>query len=102
MLEWLVAQELFRRLCIRDGETPESLPYWSSKDRKIDFAADLGSEVRSEDRSYIEVKRGETSPLEYAWFLKVFPDSHLTVISASRFETDRITGVTMADFLTST
>jgi hypothetical protein len=45
------------------------------------------------------VKRGKSGPLEFGWFPKVFPNAHLTVISASRFETDAVEGITLPDFL---
>jgi len=47
----------------------------------------------------LEVKRGKRGPLEFGWFPKVFPKAHLTVISASRFETDAVEGITLPDFL---
>ncbi len=92
MLEWAVAQELFRRACIRAEETPEILPHWSSRDHEIDFVAS-GS-------SFLEVKRGAATPLEFAWFARTVPKARLTVINTNRFETDRIRGITMEDFLT--
>jgi hypothetical protein len=49
--------------------------------------------------SFIEVKLGTTSPLEFAWFPKTFPNGKLTVVSRSRYETERIVSVTMEDFL---
>jgi predicted AAA+ superfamily ATPase len=91
LLEWVVAQELFRRAAIRGDELPELLPHWASKEHEIDFVA--GSD------SFIEVKTGKTNPLEFAWFPRVFPRGRLTVVSESSYETDRIRGVTMEAFL---
>lgn len=45
------------------------------------------------------MKRGRTSPFEFRWFPSVFPQARLTVVGANRFETDRIRGVTLEDFL---
>jgi predicted AAA+ superfamily ATPase len=36
-IEWLVAQELFRRQCIAGVEDPEAIWYWASKEHGIDF-----------------------------------------------------------------
>jgi uncharacterized protein len=90
-LEWLVAQELWRRAAIRGDEVPEGLTFWASKEREIDF-------VVSPDR-FIEVKRGRTSALEHAWFAKVFPRGELVLVGRDRFETERIRGVSLEDFL---
>ena len=48
---------------------------------------------------FLEVKTGKTGPLDFAWFPKVFPNGKLTVVSQSRFETEKVAGVTFADFL---
>ncbi|MFU8779805.1 MAG: ATP-binding protein, partial [Kiritimatiellia bacterium] len=48
---------------------------------------------------YIEVKRGRSGPLDFGWFAQTFPKARLTAISASRFETDHIRGITLRDFL---
>ena len=90
-LEWMVAQELWRRAVIRGDEFPEKMSFWQSGNHELDF-------VLTPD-SFIEVKRGKTSPMEFNWFPNVFPNGHLTVISESRFETDRISGITITDFL---
>ncbi|MGH7820435.1 MAG: AAA family ATPase, partial [Candidatus Binatia bacterium] len=89
--EWAVAQELFRRAAIRGAPEPERLPYWQSREHEIDFvvAAD----------SFVEVKRGRASALDFAWFPKAFPKGRLTVICATPFEADRVRGVTLDAFL---
>jgi predicted AAA+ superfamily ATPase len=91
LLEWAVAQELFRRAAIRGDELPELLPHWSSKEHEVDFVTDPDS--------FIEVKAGKTSPLEFAWFARTIPNGRLTVVSGSSYETDRIRGVPMEVFL---
>lgn len=91
LMEWLVAQELFRRAALRGDEFPEVMSYWNTGEHELDF-------VLGPDR-FIEVKRGRTGPLDFIWFHKCFPKGHLTVISESRFETDHIRGVTLEDFL---
>jgi predicted AAA+ superfamily ATPase len=91
LLEWAVAQECWRRAAIRGDEQPELLHYWKSKSHEIDFVLS--------PTDMVEVKRGKSGPLEFGWFPKTFPKARLTVISASRFETDDIEGITLHDFL---
>lgn len=91
LIEWLVAQELWRRAAIRGEEFPETMAFWCSGSHEVDFV--LSPE------SLLEVKRGPSSPLDFAWFPHTFPKARLTVISASRFETDRVVGITLEDFL---
>lgn len=90
--EWVVAQELWRRAAIRGEAFPENMFFWKSKEHELDFVIDS-------DR-FIEVKRGKTGPLDFAWFHRVFPKGRLTVVGSSRFETDHVAGVTLEDFLT--
>jgi predicted AAA+ superfamily ATPase len=91
LMEWLVAQELWRRAAIRDDEMPERMAFWQSPSHEVDFVV--------EPHQMLEVKRGPTTPLEFGWFPKAFPDAYLTVISHSRYETTRIRGVTLEEFL---
>jgi len=89
-IEWVVAQELWRRDTITDvGEDP--IYHWLSKNSEIDFVFN--------GHRFIEVKSGFSSPNEFLWFTKVFPGSHLTVISSQRFETSFCRGITLEDFL---
>jgi hypothetical protein len=90
-LEWLVAQELHRRKALRGDPEPERLPFWQGGGHELDF---VGA-----DEDFVEVKRGPTSPLEFAWFSRAFPKGRLTVVSASRFQAERVRSVTMEDFL---
>lgn len=92
--EWAVAQELFRRAAVRGQADPERIPYWQGGAHEIDFVA--GADV------YIEVKRGQASALDFTWFAKVFSKGHLTVVGATPFEADRVRGVTLETFLSST
>jgi predicted AAA+ superfamily ATPase len=91
LLEWLVAQELWRRAAIQNVEMPEIMSHWNSKTHELDF-------VQSPDR-FIEVKRGTVSPHEFSWFGSTFPTGNLTVIGESRFDLERIQAITMTDFL---
>jgi predicted AAA+ superfamily ATPase len=91
MMEWAVAQECWRRAALRGDEMPELMHYWQGGDHEIDFV--LGPD------EFLEVKRGRTGPLDFAWFPKSFPGGRLTVVGASRFETDQVAGVTLEDFL---
>jgi predicted AAA+ superfamily ATPase len=90
-LEWLAAQEVWRRAAIRGGEFPEQLAWWRSQDHEIDFVLD--------DGDFLEVKAGQTSPLEFAWFSHRFPRGRLTVLTTTPFETERVRGLTMEQFL---
>lgn len=92
-LEWAVAQECWRRAAVRGDEIPEKMVFWRSEAHEVDF-------VLAPDE-FIEVKRGKSGPLDFRWFPGTFPHAHLTVISSSRFETDRIKGITLHDFLIS-
>jgi hypothetical protein len=89
--EWLAAQELWRRAAVRGDEMPEELTWWRGAEHEIDF-------VVAPD-TYLEVKTGRAGPLEFAWFPHVFSRGMLTVITTAPFETDRIHGITMEDFL---
>lgn len=90
-VEWLVAQELWRRAAIDGQEAPELLPYWSSKQHELDFV--------SAGEWLIEVKFGRTGPLDFGWFARTFPRSRLLVVGGNTFETDRIVGVDLRGFL---
>ena len=91
LMEWLVAQELFRCAALRGDEFPEMMSFWQGGGHELDFV--LGPQT------FVEVKRGKTGPLEFMWFPKRFPKGRLTVVSASRFETDQIRGITPEEFL---
>ncbi len=90
-MEWAVAQECWRRSALRGDEMPELMHYWQGGNHEIDFV--LGA------AEFLEVKRGRTGPLDFAWFPKSFPEGRLTVVGANRFETDQVVGVTLEDFL---
>jgi hypothetical protein len=70
---------------------PEFMHYWQGGNHELNFV--LGP------TEFLEVKRGRTSPLDFAWFPKSFPDGQLIVVGATRFNTDQITGLTLADYL---
>ena len=91
MTEWLVAQEIWRRRAIRGDELPELMTFWQSKTHEIDFVL--------EHDEFLEVKHGKRSPVEFAWFAKLFPHAHLTVINKTRFETRHVRGITLEEFL---
>ena len=85
------AQEIWRRRARRGDELPEVMSFWQSKEHEIDFVLG-GSE-------FLEVKSGASSPLEFAWFARVFPGGELRVINRNRFDAGRISGMTLEDFL---
>ena len=90
-LEWIVAQEIWRRAVLRTPAETEALGFWKSKTHEIDFVTPEGE--------LVEVKRGQANASEFAWFHKVFPKKRLTVICATPFETDFVCGVTIEDYL---
>ena len=90
-LEWLVAQELFRRQAIAGVEDPETIWYWASKEHEVDFV--------DHARRLYEVKSGRTGPMDFAWFPRVFPGRRLLVIGTSEFRTSNVVGITMEQFL---
>jgi len=92
-IEWLVAQELFRRQSIAGVEDPEAIWFWASKEHEIDFV--------DSKRSLYEVKVGPTGLVDFAWFPKVFPKRKLLVIGGSEFRSATIKGVTIEQFLLS-
>lgn len=91
LLEWLVAQELWRRNALAGRDNPEALGYWQSDRHEIDFAGP--------DGTLIEVKAGKASALEFGWFRSRFPRQELTVICTTPFESRAVRGVTLHDFL---
>jgi len=93
IFEWTAAQELWRRLCIeKSQDLPQHLDFWQSTEHEVDF-------IIPSNQSYIEVKSGKTRATDFIWFLKSFHHENLTVISQSAFETERIRGITLEDFL---
>lgn len=90
-LEWLMAQEIWRRSVLAGHPNPEALGYWSSKEHEIDFVAP--------SQEFIEVKRGRAGPLDFTWFGTVFPQSKLTVICETPFEVKQVKGITLEEFL---
>ncbi|MFH0919837.1 MAG: AAA family ATPase [Fibrobacterota bacterium] len=89
--EWIVAQELWRRAAIAGAEIPEQLPFWGSKEHEIDFINDRST--------FLEVKSGLASPMEFTWFQKTFPKKSLKVVNAGRFDAGSIQGIPLMDFL---
>lgn len=89
--EWAVAQELWRRAAKAGHETPEEFLHYRSKEHELDFVID--------ENTFLEVKHGGASPVEFSWFPRSFPNGHLTVINRNRFETSFCQGILMEDFL---
>ncbi|MEW6751947.1 MAG: AAA family ATPase [Candidatus Latescibacterota bacterium] len=91
LLEWLVAQEIWRCAAVRGEETPEVMHFWQGREHELDF-------VLPPDR-FVEVKRGKASPVEFAWWPRSFPKGQLTVVNAAPFQAERMVGMTMEEFL---
>ena len=94
LVEWAVAQEFWRRAAIRGDETPELMHFWQSRSHELDF-------VLSPD-AFLEVVRGAAGPTEFAWWVNTFRQGELTVLNQTRFATERVTGITLEDFLAGT
>lgn len=90
-LEWLIAQELWRRAVLRGADNPEAIGFWTSQEHEIDFV--------TPDEHLIEVKRGSSGPMEFQWFPKVFPKRDLIVVCKTAFSSKQVLGVTVHDFL---
>ncbi|MBF0492628.1 MAG: ATP-binding protein [Deltaproteobacteria bacterium] len=90
-LEWLVAQEIWRRSVLANVANPEAIGFWQSSEHEIDFV--------SPQQEWIEVKRGKANALEFGWFPKTFPKQKLKVINSYSFETDFIEGISIEEFL---
>jgi predicted AAA+ superfamily ATPase len=91
LLEWLVAQELWRRSVLRGDREREKLGFWKSESHEIDFV--------TSDKGLVEVKLGKAGPLDFTWFHKTFPNRELTVVCSTPFATDQIRGLTPHEFL---
>ncbi len=89
--EWLVAQELWRRAALSGAEFPERMHYWQTAEHEIDFVLDR--------ETYLEVKSGRTTAIEFAWFARTFPKARLIVVGQDRFDARSVTGTTLEDFL---
>ncbi|MBI4211969.1 MAG: ATP-binding protein [Deltaproteobacteria bacterium] len=91
LLEWLVAQEIWRRAVLAKSANPEAIGFWQSKEHEIDFV--------TPEEELIEVKRGKAGPLDFGWFAQVFPKEQLSVICETPFQTKHIRGMTIEEFL---
>lgn len=89
--EWLVAQEIVRRKAIKGESALDPLYFWSNKEHEIDFVV--------EPNNYLEVKRGKSSSIEFAWAKHQLPKGRVRVICNIPFETDMVSGMTIAQFL---
>jgi predicted AAA+ superfamily ATPase len=92
MVEFLVSQELLRRAAWSGEDLDSSLGFWRSENHEIDF-------VYKND--FFEVKSGEASLTDFKWFHKVFPAKNLNALSQSSFESQKISGKKIHDFLMS-
>ena len=90
-LEWLVAQEIWRRSVLTGSDNPEALGFWQSEQHEIDFV--------SPETDLVEVKLGSSGPMEFMWFPKVFPKNKLTVICTTPFESQQVRGISIDEFL---
>jgi predicted AAA+ superfamily ATPase len=94
LLEWLVAQELWRRGALQGRELPDDLGYWRSDSHEIDFVCG-----QALDHALVEVKTGRAGPLDFKWFPAAFPKRRLNVICRTPFESGAVKGTAWEDFL---
>lgn len=93
LFEWTVAQEIWRQICIKsNNELSEHINFWQSQDHEIDF-------ILPDINVYLEVKVGSTQPTDFIWFLNTFNNQELTVINKNSFETQKINGISLENFL---
>jgi len=90
-IEWLVAQELWRRAAIAGAPDPEQMLFWQGGGHETDFVVN--------PRLHVEAKRGAVSPTDFTWFPRSFPKADLLVVNSRRFTATRVIGVTLEDFL---
>ncbi len=93
-IEWLVAQELQRQSALEGKEILAPQKFYQDASCEIDFVEN--------PEKYIEVKRGQSSAFEYAWFAQKIPGAALKIINTQRFSSGVITGVLLEDFLLGT
>lgn len=90
-IEWLVAQEIFRRRAVIGDQLPEMMSHWQGGGHELDFVID--------EERFIEVKRGSCSPMDFSWFPRTFPRAKLLVIGQGRFEAGPVRGITLEEYL---
>jgi predicted AAA+ superfamily ATPase len=92
ILEWLVAQELWRRACVA-SKNSSFLNFWQNAKHEIDF-------VVPDQNLWLEIKSGKEQASNLLWFTKHTNHNQiLTVINQNKFATQRIKGITIEDFL---
>ncbi|HSX19643.1 MAG TPA: ATP-binding protein [Gammaproteobacteria bacterium] len=92
ILEWLVAQEIYRQACIANQDML-LLNFWQTSKHEIDFVIptlNLG----------IEVKHGQEQPTNFGWFNpSAVGLDRLLVINQAKFSTKYVSGITLEEFL---
>ncbi len=96
-MEWLVAQELWRRAAIAGEDTPEQQYFWRNDEHEIDFVVFENKKPR-----FIEVKSGKANASEFLWFTKVFPKHELEIICQSHFDSSFCESKSFESFLLET
>lgn len=89
--EWLISQELQRRNALRGKDVLMPQAFWQSKEHEIDFY--------DHHEKFIEVKRGQSNALEFAWFARQRFKDKLTIINKNTFATNNVNGISLHDFL---
>ena len=58
-----------------------------------------GNIILPEKNIYLEVKAGTAQVTDFIWFLNTFQNQKLTVINKNPFNTQKISGITLENFL---
>lgn len=90
--KWLIAQELMRRFTLEGRDILAPLLFWQSQAHEIDFVI--------HPKCFLEVKRGKSHPFEFSWLERELPEAHLSVINTNSFETDKVIGLSLKQYLT--
>lgn len=94
ILEWIVAQEIWRQSCIANLDL-DFLNFWQTSNHEIDF-------VIPDRDLWLEVKSGQEQITNFLWFTQqLFNNQILTVINQAKFDSKRIRGITLTDFMLS-
>ncbi len=94
ILEWVVAQEIWRQSCIANVDL-DILNFWQTDKHEVDF-------VMPKQKLWIEVKSGREQATSFSWFAKqILGDQQLQVINQAHFTAKRMRGLTLHDFLLS-
>ena len=74
-IEWVIAQELWRRSAIAGEDAPEQQYFWKSEEHEVDFIS---------NGRFIESKLGDAEASKFIWFPTVFKNQTIEVVCATK------------------